>query len=109
MACPCGSEPSVPETIAWLLVPPATCPQINGFGASVLSGFSRPTRFKSPSFKREGFENTRERSSNESSRMPTPEYRRDDRRPLSQNDRPLGGATSPTTDPSTVERPLAVI
>src|SRR4051812_7498878 len=73
------------------------CPYCSVFGATDLSGLSRPSRFRSPYFSSDGFSQTSGASSTDNSRMPMPPYNRLPSVPPSQNDTPLVVTPRPPT------------
>src|SRR3954462_8154774 len=73
------------------------CPYCRVFGATDLSGLSRPSRFRSPYFNSDGLNQTSGASSADNSRMPMPSYNRLLSVPASQNDTPLDVTPSPPT------------
>src|SRR3954462_2698727 len=73
------------------------CPYCRVFGATDLSGLSRPSRFRSPYFSSDGFSQTSGVSSTDSSRTPRPPYKRLLSVPASQNDTPLDATPRPPT------------
>src|SRR4051812_16858862 len=68
---------------------------MSGLGASVASEFVRPARLRSPTCSCDGSSHTKGSCSSESSRIPTPPYRRELSVPASQNAAPLDRVVKP--------------
>src|SRR5678815_1171642 len=75
--------------ICWLFVQVPICPHCSIFGDTRRSGFSRPIRFRSPSWSIDGLRNASGASSKDNSRMPRPLFIRLASVPASQYDAPL--------------------